>query len=304
MPSLALKASINYPFFGESAGPAPYTWVDPDGQDWYTRVVSSGGSITNANQAAFDTAFQSLKSTNGNDGNSLWSHVSQGYWFIGQESLTDGLMVPFYRSDVSGGAEVWGQNATNNNFTTYTKTDGLVGDGLTTGVTTTINNNNNTDWPVINGRMGYVYLSNTTLFPSKKFNPFGSSTASRAFDMQATGGQFSGIDFRICTNAGLVTNTTTSSCADGGWGIMTPYSFDAVNVICGTGKNFKLSLQNPTTTSLSNTTMKIGRTGSRYSECTIKCAILGTHWEYSDPLETNAFGLIDGIVNTLVSSLT
>jgi hypothetical protein len=303
MPSLSLKASINYPFVGPS-GPPAYVWTDPDGADWYSRVVSAGGVITNANQAVFDTAFQSLKSTNGNDGNSLWSHVNQGYWFVGQESLTNGLMVPFYRSDVSGGSAVWGQNATNNNFSSYTKTGGIVGDGLTTSIQTTINNNNNTDWPVTFGRMGYVYMSNATLVQLKKFSPFGSSSAARAFDMQAIGGQFNKIDLRICTNSGLVANTSASSCADGGWGIMTPYSFNVVNVICGTGKNFNLPLSSPSTTLLTSSTMKIGRSGNSYSECTIKCAIFGSQWEYENPLGTNAFGLIDGIVNTLVASLT
>jgi hypothetical protein len=277
---------------------------DPDAANWFARVEGAGGTITNANKTAFNTAFLALKSTNGNDGNSLWSHVNQGYWFIGQESLTNGLMVPFYRSDVSGGSAVWGRNATNFNFTTYTKTGGLVGDGATTGVATTINNNNNTHWSIIGGRMAYVYMSNANLVPFKAFSPFGSSSSSRGFDMQATGGQFSRVDLRIRTNSGTVENITVDSCADGGWGIMTPYSFRRINVVCGTNKNFDLTIATPSVTSPSNSSMKIGRSGAGYSSCNIKCAIFGLQWEYEDPLETNAFGLIDGIVNTLVASLT
>jgi hypothetical protein len=309
MPSLSLKASINYPFIGGPSGPV-YPWVDPDGQDWYTRVVSSGGSITIANQAAFDTAFQSLKSTNGNDGNSLWSHVSQGYWFIGQEALTNGLMVPFYRSDVSGGSAVWGQNATNNNYTTYTKTGGLVGDGSTTFVETTINNNDNTNWPVSSGsigRMGYVYMANTGVAGTMRgFHPFGSQQTARAFDCQLNAtGTASNIAYRISNNSPSQANGTftVTGWQDGGWGVAS--NQQATNrqiVICGTGISYVVSLSTPASTSLTNSLMKIGRSGTSFSQCDIKCAIFGSKWNYTT--NPNAFSLIDEIVNTLVASLT
>jgi len=308
MPSLALKASINFPFVGPS-GPV-YPWVDPDGQDWYNRVVSAGGSITIANQAAFDAAFQSLKSTNGNDGVSLWSHVSQGYWFIGQESLTNGLMVPFYRSDVSGGSAVWGQNATNNNYSTYTKTGGLVGDGSTTFVETTINNNDNTNWPVSSGsigRMGYVYLANTgTMGLQKQFHPFGSQNTSRAFDCQLShNGTLVNISYRISNNSASQTSGTFIAIGwqDGGWGIASNQQATGRQiVICGTEKSYTIPLSAPSSTSLTNSLMKIGRAGTSFSECNIKCAIFGSRWNYT--LNPNAFSLIDSIVNTLVASLT
>lgn len=308
MPSLALKASINYPFVGPS-GPV-YPWVDPDGQDWYNRVVSAGGSITIANQAAFDTAFQSLKSTNGNDSNSLWSHVSQGYWFIGQESLTNGLMVPFYRSNVSGGSAVWGQNATNNNYATYTKTGGLVGDGATTSVQTTINNNDNTNWPVSSGsigRMGYVYLSNTGSYSTARlFHPFGSTNTSRAFDcMLSSNGTLSNINYRISNNSPAQANGTftNTNWQDGGWGMISNQSAGSRQiVICGTGSSNVASMSTPASTSLTDSLMKIGRSGGSFSQCNIKCAIFGSRWNYTS--NPNAFALIDGIVNTLVASLT
>jgi len=300
-----------------SSGPAPYIWVDPDGQDWYTRVVSSGGSITNANQAAFDTAFLSLKSTNGPDFNPLWSHINQGYWFIGQESLTNGLMVPFYRSDVSGGSAVWGQNATNNNFTTYTKTGGIVGDGSTTFVQTTINNNNNTDWPTITssaGRMGYVYLSNTRNGDFQRaFHPFGTITGtSRAFGLSASSTSDS-VTWRVSNNAATQTSGTQipifgegNVWEDGGYGIIVNSSEATARVSLGTGKAYQFGMSSPSSSSLTNSPMCIGRSTSSYSQCNIKCAILGTKWLYdlSNPLNEQSFYLVDGIVNTLVASLT
>jgi hypothetical protein len=304
---------INLPWFiniGGSAGSSPYIWIDPDGQDWYTRVVSAGGTITNANQAAFDTAFQALKSTNGNDGNSLWSHVSQGYWFIGQEALTNGLMVPFYRSDVSGGSAVWGQSATNNNYTSYTKTGGLVGDGSTTFVATTINNNNNTNWPVSSGsigRMAYVYMANTGAAGFMRgFHPFGSEQTARAFDCQLNAtGAGNNISYRISNNSPsqAAGTFTVTGWQDGGWGVISNQSVtNRQIVICGTGRSYVLSLSTPASTALTDSLMKIGKSGNSTSECNIKCAILGSRWNYTS--NPNAFSLIDGIVNTLVASLT
>jgi hypothetical protein len=309
MPSLSLKASINYPFIGGPSGPV-YPWVDPDGQDWYNRVVSAGGSITLANQAAFDTAFLALKSTNGNDSQPLWNHVSQGYWFIGQESLTNGLMVPFYRSDVSGGSAVWGQNATNNNYTTYTKTGGLVGDGSTTFVQTTINNNNNTNWPVSSGsigRMGYVYMANTgTSGTVRAFHPFGSQQTARAFDCQLnSSGAASNVIYRISNNSPSQVNGTFTLVGwqDGGWGMITNQSSAGRQaVICGTGRSNVVAMSPPASTALTDSLMMIGRSGGSFSQCDIKCAIFGSRWNYTS--NPNAFALIDGIVNTLVASLT
>ena len=48
MPSLALKASINYPFIGGPSGPV-YPWVDPDGQDWLSSLTPFEGQPMWAN---------------------------------------------------------------------------------------------------------------------------------------------------------------------------------------------------------------------------------------------------------------
>jgi len=301
---------INLPWFIKIISGASGPTYDPDAADWFNRVAAAGGTITNANKTAFNTAFLALKSTNGNDSQPLWNHVSQGYWFIGQESLTNGLMVPFYRSNVSGGSAVWGQNATNNNYATYTKTGGLVGDGNTTFVETTINNNNNTNWPVSSGsvgRMAYVYLANTgpTGF-QKAFHPFGSENSNRAFNCQLdSSGAGGNISYRLANNSPtqVVGTFTGVGWQDGGWGMITNQS--ATNrqvVICGTGKSYVVTMGTATSAGLFNSLMHIGKAGNTFSQCNIKCAIFGSRWSYTS--NPNAFALIDGIVNTLVASLT
>lgn len=307
---------INYPV-NNGSGPS----YDPDALDWFNRVESAGGTITNANKTAFNTAFLSLKSTQFNSV-PLWNYVNQGYWLIGQESLTNGLMVPFYRSDVSGGSAVWGQNATNNNFTTYTKTGGIVGDGATTGITTTVNNNNQTNWPLIDasdGRMCYVYLSNTRNGDfQRKLHPFGTvSSAARSFScILASLGET--LDYRFSTNAStqssgnLLPLSGQTGYDDGGYGLITnTRNFSTATLAIGTGKVRDVNLSTPSATNPTNTLMCIGR-NSAYSACNIKCAILGKRFLYDvtdsegnpTPLNQQAFYLIDTIVNTLVASLT
>jgi hypothetical protein len=159
MPSLALKASINYPFIGPS-GPSPYTWVDADGLNWYNRVVGVGGSITNANQAAFDAAFQSMKA-NAN----VWAKINQGYFFIGQEAFGTGLFVPFYNSNSGSGVQPLNTSpATNQNITSssYSKQVGLSNLPMESGINTNIPNRNANWRSAIEtaGRSAYTFISN------------------------------------------------------------------------------------------------------------------------------------------------
>ena len=147
MPSLALKASINYPFIGGSSGPPPYVWVDPDGQDWYNRVVSSGCSITNANQSAFDTAFLALKSNN------IWNKITQGCFFVGIDGANPlaGAFTPFKSPS--------GITPTNTNFTSedYNRLTGILSDGgINITSTKYINTNINNVFP---------YYEENPLFP-------------------------------------------------------------------------------------------------------------------------------------------
>jgi hypothetical protein len=222
-------------------------------------------------------------------------------------------MVPFYRSDVSGGSAVWGQNATNNNFTTYTKTGGIVGDGSTTFVQTTVNNNDNTNWPLLissAGRMGYVYLSNVgSGLITRGLHPFGGAVNSfRNFALQMAANGVGEASFRVSNNSSAFSSEiTTNGWADGGYGLITNTDdLSSAIVSAGTEKAYFASLLAPSTASLSNSLINIGSAQGSYSECNIKCAIFGTRWDYviEEPLTQQAFYLIDGIVNTLVASLT
>jgi hypothetical protein len=140
-----------------------YNWSDADGLNWYNRVVGAGGSITNANQAVFDTAFQSMKA-NAN----IWSKLKQGYFFIGQQAFGTGLFVPFYNSNTGSGQQPLNTSpATNINITSssYAKNVGLSNLPAQSGIDTGIANDN-ANWPPMigsEGRSAYTFLSNLNL---------------------------------------------------------------------------------------------------------------------------------------------
>jgi hypothetical protein len=113
MPSLALKASINFPFIGAS-GPSS----DPDALAWFSAVEATGAnfgsspaSIT-SNKAAFNTAFLSLKSAG------IWNSIRQACFLVGPSTLAGALV----NIKLTG-------NPVNYNFTSehYNKLQGLIG---------------------------------------------------------------------------------------------------------------------------------------------------------------------------------
>jgi len=114
MPSLALKASINYPFIGAS-GPSS----DPDALAWFNAVEATGNTITPTNKTAFNTAFLALKSNN------IWDKISQGCFFVGISGANPltGAFTPF--------KTISGTTPTNVNFTTsdYNRLTGIIQDG-------------------------------------------------------------------------------------------------------------------------------------------------------------------------------
>jgi len=115
MPSLSLKASINYSFIGGgSVGPS----YDPDALAWFSAVEATGSTITSTNKTAFNTAFLSLKS------NGIWNIISQGCFFVGidGDDPLAGAFTPFKTP-----AEI---TPTNVNFTTsdYNRLTGIVQD--------------------------------------------------------------------------------------------------------------------------------------------------------------------------------
>jgi len=114
MPSLALKASINYPFVGPS-GPS----YDPDASAWFSAVEATGANFgaspesISSNKTAFNTAFLSLKS------NGIWSSIRQACFLVGPSTLAGALV----NIKLTG-------NPVNYNFTSayYNKLTGLIGD--------------------------------------------------------------------------------------------------------------------------------------------------------------------------------
>jgi hypothetical protein len=116
MPSLSLKASINYPFIGGGSVSPSY---DPDAQAWFSAVEATGSTITSTNKTAFNTAFLSLKSNN------IWDKIAQGCFFVGidgADPLT-GAFTPFKTPA--------GITPTNVDFTTsdYNRLTGILSDG-------------------------------------------------------------------------------------------------------------------------------------------------------------------------------
>jgi hypothetical protein len=153
----------------DGGGPKPY---DADAIAWFSAVEAAGGTITGSlnrgNRKAFNTAFQSLKSTRSSvAGKSLWDVIQQGYFFIGQEEdpnnpgtinpASNGLFVPFKNQLYSGAA-------INYNFTAYTKTGGILCDSNNYTAVDTRIPNDAPNWPISayddKHRHGYVYCEN------------------------------------------------------------------------------------------------------------------------------------------------
>lgn len=121
MPSLSLKASINYPFIGGPSGPS----YDSDALAWFNAVETAGSSISQANKGIFNTAILDLKgilpsSTNNPTGLNIWQEITMSGFLCGFDTF-NGCFVPMKGA----------YSTTNNNFTSsdYQRTVGLTGDG-------------------------------------------------------------------------------------------------------------------------------------------------------------------------------
>jgi hypothetical protein len=306
--SLAYASSILGRKFGVyqkpvSSGPT----YDPDATAYFANVASAGGTITTANKTAFNTAFLSMKSTLLYDGSSLWSKIGQGYFFVGQEesSLT-GLMVPFVSNYYAG-------NAVNNNFTSYTKTGGLVGDGVSTYINTGINNNINATWPT-NDRFGYV---NIVTDPNYDFTGtislFGyPSTNVRKFEAQAA---YAGrqLTYRAYNDSATSPTPTSISLSVGstGYGIVSTQANGGAHNMYIAGQLYAAPNGIPTTSSLLSSNILLGvrssgiGTGLYYGTTPIGFAAFGYGIAgMGNGFDPQAFQALDSIVATLISSLT
>jgi hypothetical protein len=243
-----------------------------------------------------------LKSTNATDGNSLWSHINQGYWFIGQESLTDGLFVPFYNTNTGSGLQpINTASATNINFSTYTKTGGLVGNGATTYVDTGVNNNNNAAWPT-RYRHGFVYATNTNNNYGGIFGTENVTGSGRTIGLigpvniptSQTSNGYARNESGVTATIGFITPTS-----DGAWGIVNTAANSPVAL--GTnGANYITTVGvNPATTNLTNGIILIGRTAGLTSQANFQAFTMGSGFT-----TLSDFNLMGTIVATLISSLT
>jgi hypothetical protein len=133
MPSLALKASINYPIIGGSSE-SPY---DPDAFAWFNAVEATGAnfgaspaSIT-SNKEAFNTAFLSLKSAG------IWNAIRQACFLVGPSTFAGALV----NIKLTG-------NPTNSNFVSgdYNRLTGLKGNGLNKYLNTNISDASTDPW--------------------------------------------------------------------------------------------------------------------------------------------------------------
>ena len=318
MPSLALKASVNYPFIGGSSGPT----YDTDAAAWFAAVAANGGTITTANKTAFNTAFLALKSTNSADGNSLWSHINQGYWFVGQESLTTGLFVPFYNTNTGSGLQPIDANpATNNGFSNYSKTAGLTGNN-TTSIQPAISNNSS-GWPVstrhlygyfknVSGKLGTPVgglVTRTGSGPTANTNYIGMAQA--GWDSSGRWYGNVAMNYGQKNVAGSVALGNTSSgfsASDGGWGIISNTGSGAYNIRGGSDTALFADFYNSYTSgtaTLNSSQIYFNNGGASTGGATIAFASIGTG--FYTPISTDGttdFLLIDNIVSTLISSLT
>jgi hypothetical protein len=317
MPSLSLKASINYPFIGGPSGPS----YDPDAQAWFTAVEAAGGSITSQNKTAFNTAFVSIKTTaiyndNPSQAGYLWDYIGVGYFLIGQESFGNGLFIPFGGPALSAPSGGWAQ-ATPYSYTSsdYNKLTGLIGDGASKYFSIDqLNNNRTGDWTPTGGtRMAYTYKKIDYSQGGFSVAPYGTSVgSSRTFGMNfsvtGVGGLFGGGSI-LNNRAAVNTMPTPLTGLPQTYGAVGIYS--SRGVLDGGAVAFRLgglpesvSLGTPNTTSLPNTPMLFGRNGSAYDTQRTLFACFGKQFNnYPVSGEPDPFGKLNAIMETLITSL-
>ena len=328
MPSLSLKASVNYPFIG---GGSPGPSFDPDAAAWFSAVAANGGTITGSlssgNKKAFNDAFLSLKSTSSTKGGSLWSRIVQGYWLIGQEEdpsnpgfidpASNGLFVPWGNNMIYSGVGV------NYGFSGYTKKGGVVGDGGSF-FDTQAAQNVTSKWPATN-RHGYAYLesggnlsygypfgcySQDFTFDNNDFS-FGVSgyQANSVAPQYAVGGFYVNGYGSDGVNIAVIP-TRPMPFSSGGWGIPSTGSISSQQktIVTGTGKVLDTSLFPYSQTwysagSTNANTMALGATtsplNSNFNALTGNALV----FTFGLELSTADFTSLDNIVNTLKSAL-
>jgi hypothetical protein len=269
MPSLSLKASINYPFIGGgSVGPS----YDPDALAWFTAVEATGNTITLANKTAFNTAFLALKSNN------IWSRITQGCFFVGIDGANPltGAFTPFKTPT--------GITPTNVNFTTsdYNRLTGIVqdstggGDQGTKTIDTGVQNHltTSTENPALprNDRHILLYNSRNDLNTDQTVGSFFASvggTGTRRCRAELSSPDSFG-EWRLQNNSTFtVTRTQSLAIYNGGKGFMGMcwnsadnakfYAFENQEMLIN---GFPVTVPTPTTTGIQTGNMFISNTSS------------------------------------------
>lgn len=275
---------------------------DPDASAYFDAVAAAGGTITTANKTALNTAFLSMKSTTLYDGTPIWYKIYQGYFFVGQESISNGLVTPFGNNIFGGGV--------NYNFTSYTKTGGLVGNGVSTYIDTEINNDNTDNGWNVDDRFVYVNCSNTN--QGGFMGPFGVGSSNRG-KLDLSGGFSAGrYTYRAYNDSPSIPTTATTSGGGGnGFGLIStwqsggfPNCYIASTPVIGLDGT-------PNATSLVDSNLVLGAcsSGSRlslsYGNQNMRFAAIGYGlYGMGNGFDPQAFQALDSIVTTLISSLT
>lgn len=306
-----------------ASAPAGYTWSDADGADWYTRVVAAGGTITNANQAKFDSAFALMKANS-----NIWNLINQGYFFLGQESFGNGLFVPFYNTNSGSGLQpINTSSATNVGFGSggYGKKTGIQDTSQSSYVNTGCNETSTSIWPsyILGfpnpdiGRHIYVNLgdcdgaNNDGNFFGAGI-PFGGSNPQTQKVLNGSYAINNGINnwdlttFNI-NNDSIVTPYNIvfpNSSSDGGWGLPSTLRANGgkITFYAGSGNSGTALTGDPVSNPYSNNILIGGdlsnnSIGNTYNK--IRCATLGR----ATATQSFDFAGMDTVVNTLMGAL-
>jgi len=310
MPSLSLKASINYPIIGGSSSPS----YDPDAQAWFTAVEATGNTISTANKNSFNTAFLALKS------NGIWDLITQGCFFVGIDGANplSGAFTPFKNT----------ANATpvNSGFVTadYNKLTGIVQDGGvfivgTKSINTSVKNRNTSsdDNPYIplRDRHFLAFNSRNDITDALDFGSFyQAGITGRCFQFRLNGitpvgtnWVYNDNDFNNDSRFLYDALEISGKNGKGFFGITTnentggAYVFESDQLIMGGSPLFP---GGTATTSISTSTILIGPTNSTGKK-RIACYSLGFSMDASQ--DGTGLGMVstyDTIINNLLSSLT
>jgi hypothetical protein len=308
MPSLALKASINTPFFG---GSSPS--YDTDALAWFTAVEATGNTISTANKNAFNTAFLSLKS------NDIWGRITQGCFFVGIDGANplDGAFTPFKTPS--------GVTPSNVNFTTsdYNRLTGIIQDSTGGGVqgTKTIDTGvqnhltTTTENPELprNNRHILLYNSSTNLSNDQLVGSFFASvggTGTRRCRAELSSPDVFG-QWRFQNNSvSIVTQSQLLNINNGGKGFMGMcwnsednakfYAFENQEMLIS---GFSVTVPTPSTTAIQTGNMFISNTPSTGSK-RIAFYSIGNALLDNGDAGLGMLSTYGTIIDTLLSSLT